>query len=193
MTSSDEFISIHEMRRRAPLHYVARADNARYVAFVLHSRLPADLLRELADSAGYGGSPNIAMYEGFAREAALALELIIKAVIAQKLELGVAAVGVTTIRMTHDVLRLWEDAGLTTLSREDQALLLSAKRILIWSGRYAAPKTDADIFREEAAYDKLFPRTNGELFRVRKDYFDWNGFDRIYGMAANEFWDLRQK
>ena len=133
------------------------------------------------------------MYEGFVREAALALELIVKAVIAQKLELQVAPEGVNAIRTTHDLPWLWKDAGLRTLSRKDQALLLAGKRILIWSGRYAAPKSDADLVREEEAYDALFPRTKGSIFSKPEDYIDWDGFDRIYQIAAGEFWNLRRE
>jgi len=133
------------------------------------------------------------MYEGFIREATLALELIVKAVIAQRLELQVAPEGVSTIRTTHDLPSLWKDAGLRTLARKDQALLVAAKRVLIWSGRYAAPKSDADLVREEKAYEALFPRTKGSIFSKPADYIDWDGFDRIYQIAAGEFWDLRRK
>jgi len=193
MRSPSDFVSIHDARRQAPLHFEARADNARFTACILYSTLPTELLGQLTDSAGYGGSPKIAMYEGFIREATLALELIVKAVIAQRLELQVAPEGVSTIRTTHDLPSLWKDAGLRTLARKDQALLVAAKRVLIWSGRYAAPKSDADLVREEKAYEALFPRTKGSIFSKPADYIDWDGFDRIYQIAAGEFWDLRRK
>jgi hypothetical protein len=189
-----ETMSIHDARRRAPLHFEARADNARFIAYMLYSTLPAELVGRLAESAPYGGSPEIAMFEGFSREAALALELIVKAVIAQKLELQVAPKGVDMIRMTHDLPRLWKDADLPTLPPKEQARLLAAKRIQIWSGRYAAPKSDADLVREDEAYKALFPRTKANIFsQPAEDYLDWDGFDGLYQIAAGEFWGLRRK
>lgn len=61
MTSPSDFVSIHEARRRAPLHFEARADNVRFIAYILYSTLPTELVGQLADSTRYGGSPKIAM------------------------------------------------------------------------------------------------------------------------------------
>jgi hypothetical protein len=81
------FHSIHELRRRSPLHFLARADNARFTAYVLWNLDQAAGTR-CAGQIGYHGTPEIAAREAFSREAALSLELIIKAVIAQRIETG---------------------------------------------------------------------------------------------------------
>ena len=57
----DPLISAYERRRRAPLHFEARASNALHCARVLIEAGP------------------LATSEGFAREASIALELIVKA------------------------------------------------------------------------------------------------------------------
>lgn len=80
----DSQLSIHEIRRRAPLHYLAKANNARFAAYILSRDLPGVSLAKEATEAGYHGTPNIALHEAFRREAAIALELIVKAVIAEK-------------------------------------------------------------------------------------------------------------
>jgi hypothetical protein len=72
-------LSIHEMRRRAPLHFSAKADNARFAAYVLWTMGP-EARRRCAEQIGYDGL----LSEAFFREASLALELMIKAVIAQR-------------------------------------------------------------------------------------------------------------
>jgi len=187
-----EMLSIHEMRRRAPLHYLAKAENARYVAFVLDQRLSEDALSRAAEALPYGGTPGIAVGEGFYREAALALELIVKAVIAQKLELGVAPKYVEKVRPSHDVPRLWADAGLPKIQNKDRRILHLVKRILYWSGRYAAPKDDDQYEKEREEERALKPAAApGVLAFERPLVLDWETFDRIYGIAAEEFWRLR--
>jgi hypothetical protein len=78
-------ISVYEQRRRAPLHFALRAENALKSASVLS---------------------NADVREGFIREASIALELIVKAVIAQRLEVG-ESLGVTKVPATHNVPQLW--------------------------------------------------------------------------------------
>jgi hypothetical protein len=95
--------SIHELRRRAPLHFMAKADNARFVAYVLNQGLSAECTSRIKAAANYGGTPQVAMFEAFRREAAIALELIVKAVIAQNIESGVAPAHIVSVRPTHDV------------------------------------------------------------------------------------------
>lgn len=105
----DELISIYERRRRAPLHFLAKADNARFSAFLLW-RLKDDDHRDHLVEAQYSGTSFIALNEAFRREAALALELIIKSLIAQQIECCVAKPGVIKVRPTHDLVTLWDDA-----------------------------------------------------------------------------------
>jgi hypothetical protein len=180
----DTTVSIHERRRRAPLHFWARADNARFVAYLLWREVPPECLSVAASSSDYRGTPSIAMHEGFHRESALALELIVKAVIAQRIELGIAPAGVLRVRAVHDLPRLWEEAGLPSLSSEDQRRLLIVKSLLSWSGRYAAPKTDDQLNRERAAYDALSPGKPGLLETTVT--WQWDDFDRLYQVANRE-------
>jgi hypothetical protein len=181
----EEYLSIHEMRRRAPAHFWAKADNARFVAYLLARGLSAELLAEMTAKVGYNGTPPIATAEAFWREAALALELIVKAVIAKKIELGIARKHIVKVRPTHDVPKLWDEAGLPQPSSDDQRRLLHAKRILSWSGRYAAPRTDEQYYKEVEDEDALAPQgRGGRLDRI--PVLDWENFDRLYRIAIAE-------
>ena len=75
-----------DLRRRAPLHFEAKADNARFIAYLLGAALTGEIFDKAKTTLPYGGTPRIAAQEAFAREAAIALELIVKAVIAQQIE-----------------------------------------------------------------------------------------------------------
>jgi HEPN domain-containing protein len=125
----------HRYSQWAPL-----AERARLAAFVLW-RVAGDrtgLLTALWHDARYSyGDASVAMLEGFRRESAVAIELIIKAVIAEQFKLRDAS---ERVPATHDIRRLWQEAGLPQLNREDEHLLLSFKSILNWSGRYATPR-----------------------------------------------------
>lgn len=180
-------ISIHEMRRRAPAHYWAKADNARYLARLLSLGLPDQLLAEASKQSEYGGSPGIAIWEGFRRESALALELIIKAVIARKLQVAKAPKHVIRIRLSHDIPKLWDDAGLPKMSKEDRRRLLFAKTVLSWSGRYAAPKDDTQ-YEDEVRQDRALKEPVAEdEFRIEHPLlWDWDNFDRLYRTALTE-------
>jgi hypothetical protein len=191
----DEATSIHEMRRRAPLHYEARADNARFAAYAIVT-LDQKAQRRCAEQLGYGGDPRAPMGEAFFREAALALELIIKAVIAQRIEMGLAMRHVVRVRPTHDLVALWGDAELSPLSPADQHRLMIARQGLVWSGRYAAPRRDEDYERERremAAFpeERAIPPPS-KLRAVRPRSFSWEDFDRIYQIASQSFWGLRR-
>jgi len=183
-------LSIYEMRRRAPLHYWARANNARFVAYWLSHSASVDGFDAAAIVSGYRGTPDVALYEGFRREAALALELIVKAVIARKIEQRKAPEHVVRVRPVHDVPRLWIEAALPALSTDDQLRLLAVKILLSWSGRYAAPKNDQMIDRERNEEEALSGSvaSSANRLRIRKMLpFGWDDFDRIYQIAAAEF------
>jgi hypothetical protein len=188
----DRPISIHEMRRRAPLHFEAKASNARFVAYLLSSGISAECLSAAATCSGYEGTPSMAAGEAFDRESAVALELIVKAVIALKIELGISPSGVVRVSAVHDLPRLWREAGLPSLSSEDRRWLLEVKSLLTWKGRYAAPKTDEQFDQEKAAYDALCPRETGLVLvpLAKVAVWDWEKFDRIYQVANRELWQL---
>jgi hypothetical protein len=185
---SERIETVNERRRKAPLHFWAKADNARFVAHVLcfdsgeHDDKSADLI-------GYSGNPRIARREGFRREASISLELIIKAAIAQRIEAGISAKFVTQVRATHDVLSLWGDAGLPKPSKRDSLLLLLVRRTLLWSGRHAAPRDDVnhekDLAQEAAIKG---PRGKLSILNAQKPLsLGWDDFERLYDVALDGF------
>jgi hypothetical protein len=175
--------SIHEMRRRAPGHFLAKAENARMAAHYLLSMFNDGTFRKAADAIGYSGSPDIVIAEAFRREAAIALELIIKARIAFNIERGVGPKGCTKPPSNHNVVQLWAMAGLPALSADDQLILYRVKSLLEWSGRYAEPKTDAAYQKEMDQEDAIYLQTGRDRLFRRYPSFDWECFDRLYQLA----------
>lgn len=89
--------------------------------------------------------------------------------------------------MTHDLPCLWKTAKLSDLDNENKRRLLLVKSILTWSGRYAAPKKDAQLYKEERDDDALKP-ARGYGLRIEKPLrFDWDEFDHLYLIAQKEF------
>jgi hypothetical protein len=184
-----QYLPANEERRKAPLGFWGRADNARFVAYILESGTCDD--KSAAVAIGYHGTTHIARGEGFRREASIALELIIKAAIAQRIQSGDSAPNVQHVKETHDVIALWSDAGLPAPDDRDTRLLLMVRTILTWSGRYAAPRDD-DKYQDDLELDEIkgAPR-GGKLSSILT--LEWNDFDRLYGVALNEFNRAQQK
>jgi hypothetical protein len=179
--------TLNEMRRSAPAHFWSKADNARFNAYVLSHGMPDGHAERSAEGAHYGGSTKHALYEGFLREAAIATELAIKAVIAKKLRAGTAPPHVTRVRMTHDVVALWGEAGLPKLTKEQMVSLHRVRSLLNWASRYAAPASDEQEFREMAELRKVDPPP--EKFTItRAHYLDWTDFDGLYQIAMSHYW-----
>lgn len=179
--------STFEWRRIAPNHFWAKANNARLSAATLwHLGEDDAVIRAIIDKAAYGGTPRIAYLEAFRREAAIALELIVKAVIAQQMTMRGADPATESVPATHDLPALWAHAGCPKLGREDRYRLLLVKSILMWSGRYATPRTEDAWDRENEAFRVLEPATDREgRLRIRRPIpFSWPDFDRLYGMGA---------
>ena len=124
----------------------------------------------------------------FDAKSSIALELIIKTVVAQRIESKMAAPHVTRVRPVHDLVSLWKDAQLPKLERADHHRLLIAKRWLYWASRYAAPMSDEQYEKEEAELEK-YEQRSGNLGSYRPS-FDWDDFDRLYQIASNAFWSL---
>lgn len=189
----EEPISPIEMRRRAPLHFWAKADNARMAARYLWEATEASM-EEAAATIGYNSSTIVAAFEAFRRESSLALELIIKAVIARRIEQGMAMKHVTAVRSTHTLPKLWEDAQLPKLDRPEQLHLLQSGIALHWAGRYAAPLNDDRYERDMNAVEELLViETVGSLTLRKTQPLDWGHFDRIYSVASDAFWSLRKE
>lgn len=188
--------SIFEWRRLAPAHFWAKADNARLSAATLwHLYEDAALFQSVIDDLAYGGTPSIAYGEAFRREAAIALELIIKAVIAQQMKMRGADPATEGVPATHDIPALWAQAGLPKLGREDRYRLLRFKSLLMWSGRYATPRTAKALERENEAFRELQPPTDslGRLRIRRPTPFGWPEFNRLYEITAERYSSLQEQ
>ena len=180
--------SIFEWRRLAVGHWASRAENARLSAcFLWQSRQPEETAAAVA-LCDYGGSPEVALSESYMRESAIALELIIKAVIARRMTARGADPASEGVPTTHDLPALWKEAALPVLEREDQLRLLRFKSVLVWAGRYATPRSEK-AWDEERREQRPFenPAPQGSKLRARKTTsLGWEHFDRLYRLAAEE-------
>jgi hypothetical protein len=157
-------------------HWDTRAERARLSAFLLWQACDPDRLAALQNEAHYSsGDAGVAMLEGFRRESAVALELIIKAVIAEQFRLRHASES-ERVPTTHDIPKLWLEAGLPELEREDKNRLLLFKSVLSWSGRYATPRS-AKAWAEE---NRTF--AEGDCLRILI-WCGWEEFDRLFQTA----------
>jgi 4-hydroxy-3-methylbut-2-en-1-yl diphosphate synthase IspG/GcpE len=184
--------SIFDWRRYG--HWDTSAEKARLTAFLLWQYIGVSKLAELTGELEYSsGDADLAMREGFRRESAVALELIVKAVIAKQLELERAPPS-DRVPATHDILALWVQAELPALSREDRYRLLLFKSVLMWSGRYATPRTAKVWADENAAFDALNdpPPKSGEFVFRTPITFSWEDFDRLYQMAKARLLELHK-
>lgn len=147
------------------------------------------------NSIAYGGSPSVAYGEAFRREAAIALELIIKAVIAQRMTMRCADPAIESVPATHDLPTLWGQAGLTKLGREDCYRLLLFKSVLMWSGRYATPRTAEAWERENEAFRTFQPpRDKRGRLRIHSPIpCGWPEFDYLYQLAKQQLFTLREQ
>lgn len=185
--------STFEWRRIAPAGWLLRAANARLSAATLwHLRDDGEFVRVILADVGYGGTPGIAYSEAFQREAAVALELIVKGVIAQQMIMRNADPAIEGVPPTHDLPALWAQAALPKLRREDRYRLLHFKSILMWSGRYATPRTAKAWERENEAFRALEPTTDstGHPRFIRLIPCGWPEFDCLYKIAAKRFSEL---
>lgn len=174
--------SPHDRRRKAPFHFLARADNARMCAFSL-SHINEDQADEFATSANYTGDTQIAFNGGFRREASIAIELILKAIICVKNK--------SKPRAVHDVYELWTEAGLGKPTEDDAMRLAMMTEILYWSGRYAAPLEDKHLEKSEERFRKHQRTTKlGKLDLIQPTPLTWDDFNALYQTAHTYFWRL---
>ena len=169
-------------------HWNSSAAKARFSAFVLWNLRGDALIGKMADECGHQrGDEDLAVSEAFRRESAVALELVIKAVIAHKLQTRGADPATESVPATHDIPKLWLDAGLPDLPRQDLYRLHLAKSILMWSGRYATPRTAKAWEEENKAFDALedpVPEPGKIVFR-KPITMSWAEFDRLYQIAQS--------
>ena len=180
--------SIFERRRLAIAHWESRAENARLSACFLWQFREREETAEVVTVCDYGGSPAVALYEGYIRESAVALELIVKAVIARRMTAQGADPAMAGVPTTHDLPALWKEAALPVLEREDHLRLLLFKSVLVWSGRYATPRSKK-AWEEERKAQQPFenrPPENSKLRGIVPTSITWEDFDRLYKVAAEE-------
>lgn len=185
-------MSTFEWRKEAPFHYLAKADNARACAFRLshHKNDNTDYPK----ACGYHGTPEIGFYEGYLREAAIALELIIKAVINISNE-NLRRQGKETTGMPkhHRLPELWLNANLPRLSELDTLRLRTFQEILEWSGRYPTPRNE-EIWHRDSEETMPPPIDPTSRFKIRKPIsLGWDEFERLYGIAATKFSEIHNK
>jgi len=168
-------------------HWDSRAIKAHFSAFVLWRVLQGPHIDEIANECSYtGGDASLAVMEAFQRESAVALELIIKAVIARNYKARGADPATEQVPATHDLPELWRTAGLPELAREDKYRLPLFKSVLMWSGRYATPRDAAKWKKENEAFDALEdPPVDPHKIIIRTPItaFTWDKFDRLYRIA----------
>lgn len=167
-------------------HWDTSSGKARFAAFALWQMFEASRSGDLAQACGHhGGDADLALLEAFRRESALALELVVKAVIASKLRARSADPATEGVPATHDLPKLWSTAGLPALPREDKYRLQLVKQILMWSGRYATPRTVRAWEEETKSFAALEdPPIGSDRFVTRTPIaFGWTEFDRLYQVA----------
>lgn len=172
--------------RRFSGHWGANAAKARLAAYVLWRMLEDSRLSEMAYECGHQvGDSNIAIMEAFRRESAIALELIIKSIIVNKLQAMPVDSLTKGISLTHNLPKLWKEANLPELSREDKYRLQRMTSVLYWSGRYPVPKTVTNWENENKALDALRspPPEPGKLSFQKPISMGWTEFDRLYQIA----------
>jgi hypothetical protein len=161
-------ISFYECRRREPLRFEISARNALRAARLLEG----------------------SVLDAFWREASLSLELITKAVIAQRLQVGEDLGIITRVPVSHNVPKLWECAKLPQLPPDDSGRLVRARVYLMWAGRYPAPNRDEDGERDEAELREHMNEPGTSLFRTPRT-FKYGDVERIYWTAYECFLELR--
>ena len=176
-------------------HWSTPAKKAHFAAFVLWHGMEESRLSEMVRESAYtGGDAGLALSQAFQRESAIALELVVKAVIARKLEARGADPATECVPATHDLPKLWTDAGLPELPREDKYRLLLVKQVLLWSGRYGTPRTAEAWKNENKAFDALedpppepVNSNQPREFIFRKPItIGWSDFDRLFQIALSE-------
>lgn len=191
LASNEDIIvseDLNEVRRKAPAHFYARADNARYCAWVLWDKSESQARKD-AIPIGYNGAPQIALHHGFVRERSIALELILKAIIAAT---EAAKALSKAPPATHNVSQLWDMAGLPKPDEESRKRLLIAYRDLQWSSRYAAPIPSSKIRGEMQSDYQRSGNFVGDIEIYSPIPFGWTEFDNLYQLAQAKFFEMHQ-
>jgi hypothetical protein len=147
-------------------------------SLALGYRAAAELLDEFRDRIPSDTRP-------FAFNAALSIELILKAILAQK------CIGIPSRGDGHDLLVLSDKASVMLSDNQRRTLdLLTAT--IIWSGRYPAPntKTKWDEYQDITFESHVVRTTIGNVSSVmanRDTFPDWNNYSKIWDVCVAEF------
>lgn len=177
--------NVFEWRRYG--HWDSSAAKARFSAYVLWRMRDASLHSEFAQQCGHArGDAGLALLESFRRESAIALELVVKAVIASRLRARAADPAAEGVPATHDLPKLWQTAGLPSLSGDDLYRLHLAKSVLSWAGRYPTPRKVKAWEEENREFEALEnPQREASRFQIRTPItIRWEDFDRLYQIAS---------
>jgi HEPN domain-containing protein len=118
----------------------------------------------------------------FAFNAALSIELILKAILARKL---------LDIPVRHDLLLLAERGSIPISDNQKKTLdLLTAT--LVWSGRYPTPNKEAawEEYQDSTIEAHIIRTTVGNVHSTmanRETFPDWNNYLKIWNICASEF------
>ena len=181
--------TIHDLRRRAPLHFFNRAADARACAWALWRMIddPPD-----ASSIHYPSSTSGAMHAGWERESSFAMESILKAAIAAQRQV---AGDTKPPPASHDVGELWSLAGLPKPDKDDRTRLMLLAEMLYWSARYAAPlegRKAEERMNAVARRAQRRTRSDGKTF-IALSAWSWEHFDRMYWMANESFTESMER
>jgi HEPN domain-containing protein len=141
-------------------------------------RAAAELLNEFPDRIPSDTRP-------FAFNAALSIELILKAILAKK------RIDIPSRGRGHDLLVLSEKASVALSENQRRTLdLLTAT--IVWSGRYPAPNTETkwDEYQDITFESHVVRTTIGNVSSVmanRETFPDWNNYSRIWNICVAEF------
>ena len=137
--------------------------------------LAAELLNEFAERIPRNTRP-------FAFNAALSLELILKAVLASKL---------IDIPIRHDLLEL-SDLALIPITEHQRKTLDLLTATIIWSGRYPVPNKESkwDEYLDFTFNSHIVRTTAGNVHTAmanRDTFPDWNNYAKIWIICVGEY------
>ena len=117
----------------------------------------------------------------FAFNAALSLELILKAILARKLT------DIPNRSGGHDLLGLSELATIPISDYQRQTLDLLTETI-IWSGRYPTPNSESkwDHY-QDVTFESHITRTAHDTMANRDTFPDWNNYSKIWAICVAEY------
>jgi HEPN domain-containing protein len=117
----------------------------------------------------------------FAFNAAISIELILKAILARKL------IDIPNRFGGHDLLAL-SDMAVVRVSENQRKTLDLLTATIIWSGRYPAPNTEAkwDEY-QDFTFESHVIRTKRSTMANRDTFPDWNNYSKIWAICIAEF------